>query len=346
MSFSLAYQCLEELMHDALRKTTKTRDLKQTWLECGGFSEQGSGPAIALPWKQMPTSTTGCILKGFKVMDEGSIYEWKNEAAAHPTKRKTEVKVRKLHTQVQITLPSLPSHFWLRADSEDLENWASHWTGTAERVLKSHGSAGSPGQTQPASVQRGTPALSRERWQVHGVQYHQGSRGSVFTPLSLEFNSFPIWVGSNLSPWCASPLLRESGTARSPARQHSDPTAFSLAGCLPPPSPARPLLHEKERGSFQGHTQAWAEEVGGQRRQENFGGREGGREEKRERGGKSLMIPIPVALQVLGTCISCHVCQLNLLSASYHLCLQKGLIAPSGARTSAYPTSVHFLHHT
>lgn len=192
----------------------------------------------------------------------------------------------------------------------------------------------------------GHPPLSRERWQVHGVQFHQGSGGSVFTPLSLEFNSFPIWVGSNLSPWCASPL-RESGTARSPARQRSDPTAFSLAGCLPPPSPARPLLHEKERGSFQGHTQAWAEEVGGQGRRENFGGREGGREEKRERrGGKSLMMPIPVALQVLGTRVSCHVCQLNLLSASYHLCLQKGLIAPSGARTSACPTSVHFLHHT
>ena len=37
----------------------------------------------------------GCILKGFKVIDEGSIYEWKNEAAAHPTKRKTEVKESK-----------------------------------------------------------------------------------------------------------------------------------------------------------------------------------------------------------------------------------------------------------
>ena len=157
MSFSMAYQGLEELMHDALRKTTNTRDSKQTWRECGGFSEQGSGPAIALPRKQMPTSTTGCILKGFKVMDEGSIYERKNEAAAHATKRKTEVKVRKLCTQAQITLPSLPSHFWLRADSEDLENRASHWTGTAERVLKSHGRAGCPGQTQPASVRRATP---------------------------------------------------------------------------------------------------------------------------------------------------------------------------------------------
>ena len=167
----MAYQCLQVLIHEAVRKTTNTWDSTQTWRERGSFSEQGSVLAIALPWKQMLTSTTGWTLKGFTVIDEGSIYEWKNEAAAHPTKRKTEVKLRKLHTQVQITLPSLPSHFWLPADSEDLENLASHWTGTAERVLKSNRSTGSPGQTQPASVWRATPSseqrvLAGSRWRL------------------------------------------------------------------------------------------------------------------------------------------------------------------------------------
>lgn len=77
------------------------------------------------------------------------------------------------------------------------------WNGRESAQVKR--STGSPGQMQPASVRRATPSLSRERWQVHGgdsavSRFHQGSGGSVFTLLSLEFNSFPIWVGSSLSP--------------------------------------------------------------------------------------------------------------------------------------------------
>lgn len=91
MSFSMAYQCLEVLIHDVLGKLP-TSETPNRLGESVAVSEQGLVPAIASPWKQMPTSTTGLHLKGFKVIDEGSIYEWKNEAAARPTKRKTEVK--------------------------------------------------------------------------------------------------------------------------------------------------------------------------------------------------------------------------------------------------------------
>lgn len=122
-----------------------------------------------------PTSTTGCILKEFKVMDKGSIYEWENEAADRPTKGRMEVKVRKLPTQVQIILPSLPSHFRLQADSEDPENLASHWTGTVERVLKSNASTGSPGQTTRQCLCRQGPPPPPRRGAA-GCREPAGSR--------------------------------------------------------------------------------------------------------------------------------------------------------------------------
>lgn len=92
-------------------------------------------------------------------MDEGSIYEQKNEAVDQPRKGKLEVKVRKLNTQIQIPLPSLPSHFWLQADSGDSEYQASRWAGMAERVLRSHASTERPGQlTTPSYAGKGTVA--------------------------------------------------------------------------------------------------------------------------------------------------------------------------------------------
>lgn len=61
--------------------------------------------------------------------------------------------------------------------------------------------------------------------------------------------------------------------------------ASSFAGCLPPPSSARPFLHEKERGPFQWYTGAglrrWLTR-GGEKAQEGRNGRKEGKEKGRQ----------------------------------------------------------------
>lgn len=76
----MAEQCPE--VPGTFRKMTSVSVLKYARVGRGLFFRAGVSPSrcTALETDAL-TSTTGSVLKGFKVRGEGSIYDWKNETA-------------------------------------------------------------------------------------------------------------------------------------------------------------------------------------------------------------------------------------------------------------------------
>ena len=105
---------------DAYRAPYVGRLGKWLWFRAGLI------PASALHGNRHSNTCHCSILKKLEVMDEDNIDEWANEAEDSREKKGGGEQGSYINTQVQITLPSLPSHFWLQADSEDSENLVCH----------------------------------------------------------------------------------------------------------------------------------------------------------------------------------------------------------------------------